>query len=58
MHTTTLLLTALAALGYLVVLRLVDVNEKEPLWAIGTLFALGAGTAIALRRERNRELAA
>ncbi|MBI4952833.1 MAG: PrsW family intramembrane metalloprotease, partial [Myxococcales bacterium] len=49
MHTTTLLLTALTALGYLAVLRLVDVNEKEPLWAIGMLFVLGAGAAVVLR---------
>lgn len=38
---------ALMAFAYLFVLRLIDLNEKEPLWAIGLLFALGAcGAAI------------
>ena len=41
-HAPTLALTLGMALVYLVVVRLVDLYEKEPLWAVGMLFILGA----------------
>ena len=37
----TLLATVAVALVYLTALRLIDMNEKEPLWALALLFAAG-----------------
>jgi len=34
---------------YLVVVRLIDLNEKEPLWAVGMLFGLGAVAGCVVR---------
>ena len=48
MHTDTLALTLIMAVLYLLAVRLVDFNEKEPLWAVLMLFVLGAGAAVAL----------
>jgi hypothetical protein len=48
MPTTTLAVTVAMAATYLVVLRLIDLNEKEPLWAIGMLFAAGGVAAMVL----------
>ncbi|MBI4704668.1 MAG: PrsW family intramembrane metalloprotease [Deltaproteobacteria bacterium] len=47
-HTPALALTILMALIYLVAVRLVDMNEKEPLWAVGMLFAFGVLAAVGL----------
>ncbi|MBW2523892.1 MAG: hypothetical protein JRI23_06950 [Deltaproteobacteria bacterium] len=47
-HAPTLAVTLLMALIYLVVVRLVDLNEKEPLWAVAMMFALGGLAACAL----------
>lgn len=44
-HAPTLAVTLLMALIYLGVVRLVDLNEKEPLWAVAMMFALGAVAA-------------
>jgi hypothetical protein len=38
----------LVAAIFLAVLRLVDLNEKEPLWALGLFFALGASSSALL----------
>jgi RsiW-degrading membrane proteinase PrsW (M82 family) len=35
-------LSLLIAVIYLAVVRFMDINEKEPLWAVGLLFSLGA----------------
>lgn len=43
-----LLMTALMVVCYLAVVRLVDMNEKEPLWAMAAFFILGAGASVAL----------
>lgn len=48
MPTATLIVTLLIALAYLVVIRVVDFNEKEPLWAVLLLFFLGAASAAVL----------
>lgn len=48
MQTTTLIVTLVMAIGYLMVVRLVDFNEKEPLWAVLLLFLLGAAGATGL----------
>ena len=47
-HAPTLAITLLMALVYLVVVRLVDMNEKEPLWAVAMLFLFGGLGACAL----------
>jgi hypothetical protein len=47
-HTATLAITLLMALVYLGVVRLVDMNEKEPLWAVAMLFAFGGLAACGL----------
>ena len=46
----TLALTIVVAIIYLAILRFVDMNEKEPLWALALLFFLGmvAGGVITL----------
>ena len=41
-------MVAIAAV-YLLVVRLLDVNEREPLWSIGLLFSLGVASALLLR---------
>lgn len=45
--TSTLISTLLLAVLYLSVVRFVDMNEKEPLWAMLMVFALGALGAVA-----------
>lgn len=45
---STLVTTALMVVCYLIIVRLVDMNEKEPLWAMAAFFVLGAGTSVAL----------
>jgi RsiW-degrading membrane proteinase PrsW (M82 family) len=45
--TSTLVTTLLLAVLYLGIVRFVDMNEKEPLWAMLMVFALGVTTAIA-----------
>jgi hypothetical protein len=47
-HIETLVVTAVMAILYLVAVRLVDFNEKEPLWAVLMLFVFGSGAAVAL----------
>jgi RsiW-degrading membrane proteinase PrsW (M82 family) len=44
--TSTLISTILLALLYLSVVRFVDMNEKEPLWAMLMLFVLGGAGSI------------
>ncbi|MDQ4142838.1 MAG: PrsW family glutamic-type intramembrane protease [Actinomycetota bacterium] len=44
----TLILALLTAVIYLVTIRAMDVNEKEPLWAVALLFVLGLTTGAAL----------
>jgi hypothetical protein len=44
----TLVTTVLIAGVYLFVVRLIDMNEKEPWWAMAMLFVLGAGASIAV----------
>lgn len=48
--TSTLISTLLLAILYLAVVRFVDMNEKEPLWAMLMVFVLGAvgASAVAL----------
>ncbi len=48
MTASALGLTVAMTFGYLVVVRLIDLNEKEPLWALALLFGLGALGAAAL----------
>lgn len=48
MHTTTLAATIAMAAIYMILVRLIDFNEKEPLWAVVMLFLGGAGAAVAL----------
>jgi RsiW-degrading membrane proteinase PrsW (M82 family) len=48
-QTDALLVTLLVAAVYLVLLRLVDLNEREPLWSVLLLFALGIAAAALLR---------
>ena len=45
--TSTLISTLLLAVLYLSVVRFVDMNEKEPLWAMLMVFVLGALGAVA-----------
>jgi RsiW-degrading membrane proteinase PrsW (M82 family) len=45
---STLLTTALMVVCYLIIVRLVDMNEKEPLWAMAVFFLLGAGASVAV----------
>ncbi len=45
---STLATTLLVVVVYFWVVRLVDMNEKEPLWAMGLLFGLGAAASLAL----------
>jgi hypothetical protein len=47
-HAPTLAITLLMAFVYLLVVRLVDMNEKEPLWAVAMLFLFGGLGACAL----------
>jgi len=47
-HAPTLAVTVLMALIYLVVVRIVDLNEKEPLWAVAMMFVLGGLAACVL----------
>ncbi len=46
MQTTTLAVTVLMAAVYVFGVRLVDFNEKEPLWAVLLLFLSGAAAAV------------
>src|SRR4051794_32860624 len=39
--TLALTLAVIVAAVYVVVLRLIDINEKEPMWALGLLLGLG-----------------
>ena len=41
-------LAIIVAVIYLAVVRFMDLNEKEPLWAAGLIFLLGALTAAIL----------
>lgn len=45
--TSTLVSSLLLAVLYLAIVRFVDMNEKEPLWAMLMVFFLGLGTAVA-----------
>ena len=45
---STLITTALMVVCYLIIVRLVDMNEKEPLWAMAAFFVLGAGVSVAM----------
>lgn len=40
-HLSELLITLLVAWVYISLVRLVDVNEREPVWALGVVFLLG-----------------
>ena len=44
--TTTLAVTLLVAAMYLLGVRLIDFNEKEPLWAVLLLFGCGLAAAV------------
>src|SRR5688572_28971913 len=46
--TSTLVSTLLLAVIYLLIVRFVDMNEKEPLWAMLLLFGLGASSGVAV----------
>ncbi len=46
---STLTTTTLVVIVYFWVVRLIDMNEKEPIWAMSMLFALGACASVALR---------
>jgi RsiW-degrading membrane proteinase PrsW (M82 family) len=46
--TDALFATFLVAAVYLFLLRLVDLNEREPLWSVLLLFALGIAAAVSL----------
>ncbi len=48
-HPDALLVVLAVAAVYLVVLRVIDLNEREPLWCIVVFLALGNGAAVALR---------
>lgn len=41
-----ILVSLLVAIAFLVAIRTVDLNEREPLWALGILFVLGAVAAL------------
>lgn len=43
--TATITTTALITVIYFLVVRMLDMNEKEPLWAMALVFLLGAGAA-------------
>jgi hypothetical protein len=45
-----LVTTLLMAVAYIVVLRALDMNEKEPLWSLGLVFLLGVGAALGLEK--------
>ena len=45
---STLLTTVLMVVCYLIIVRLVDMNEKEPLWAMAAFFVLGAAVSVAV----------
>jgi len=45
---STITTTVLVVVVYFWVVRLIDMNEKEPLWAMALLFALGSGAAVVL----------
>lgn len=45
---STIATTALVIVLYFGVVRLIDMNEKEPLWAMGMLFALGGAAGLIL----------
>src|SRR5437870_3499976 len=47
-HADALALTVIVGVIYLAVVRFLDLNEKEPLWAIGLLFLIGAVVAFFL----------
>jgi hypothetical protein len=44
-----LVTTLLMAAAYIVILRALDMNEKEPLWSLGLVFVLGVGAAYGLQ---------
>jgi hypothetical protein len=44
----TLVTTTILAALYLFVVRLIDMNEKEPWWAMAMAFVLGAGVSVVL----------
>lgn len=48
-HADALLVSLLVAVVYLVLLRLLDLNEREPLWSVLFLFGLGLAAASLLR---------
>jgi len=41
-------LAVVVAAIYLALVRFMDLNEKEPLWAVGLLFSLGVVSAVVL----------
>ena len=45
---TSLAVTLAVTLGYLVIVRLVDVNEREPAWSLALVFSLGGAAATVL----------
>ena len=45
---STLITTAVMVVCYLAIVRMVDMNEKEPLWAMAAFFILGAGASVAV----------
>jgi len=48
MDGSTVVATVVVAVIYLALLRLIDMNEKEPLWALGMLLCCGAAASIGL----------
>jgi RsiW-degrading membrane proteinase PrsW (M82 family) len=48
-HPDALLVVLAVAAAYLVVLRFIDLNEREPLWCVVLFLALGNGAAVSLR---------
>lgn len=50
MLANTFLVTLGVGVLYLLLVRFLDLNEKEPLWAIAMLFVLGAGAAVAIHQ--------
>ena len=55
---STLISTLLLALLYLAIVRFVDMNEKEPLWAMLLLFFLGAAGAAVVTLVASKTLLA
>jgi RsiW-degrading membrane proteinase PrsW (M82 family) len=45
-HLPALALAVLIGIVYLAIVRFIDLNEKEPLWALGLLFAIGAVASV------------